>query len=105
MALQGTSHDYSSPLIGVTGSTGQLGGRVATRLAALGQPQRLLVRNLARATGLPASYQPETLEEASVSRAKLNPSDWELEAWISTYVVSTVVRFAGQTMTKVFSPP
>ncbi len=39
-----------------------------------------------RATGLPASYQPETLEEARASRVKLNPSDWELEAWISTYV-------------------
>jgi NAD(P)H dehydrogenase (quinone) len=39
-----------------------------------------------RATGLPASYQPETLEEARASRAKFNPSDWELEAWISTYV-------------------
>ena len=39
-----------------------------------------------RATGLPASYRPETLEEARASRAKLNPSDWELEAWVSTYV-------------------
>ena len=39
--------------IGVTGSTGQLGGRVATRLATLGQPQRLLVRNPARAPQLP----------------------------------------------------
>ena len=45
----------SIPLIGVTGSTGQLGGRVATRLAALGQPQRLLVRNLARAPQLPGA--------------------------------------------------
>jgi hypothetical protein len=33
----------SIPPIGVTGSTGQLGGRVARRLAALGQTQRLLV--------------------------------------------------------------
>ena len=38
------------------------------------------------ATGLPASYQPETLEEARASRAKFKPSDWELEAWVSTYV-------------------
>src|SRR5215469_11772309 len=43
----------SIPLIGVTGCTGQLGGRVARRLAVLGQPQRLLVRNLARAPQLP----------------------------------------------------
>ena len=39
-----------------------------------------------RATGLPASYQHETLEEARATRAKLNPSDWQLEAWVSTYV-------------------
>ncbi len=39
-----------------------------------------------RATGLPASYQPETIEEARASRAKFNPSNWELEAWVSTYV-------------------
>src|SRR5947207_12574680 len=39
-----------------------------------------------RATGLPASYEPETLEEARAARAKLNPSDWQLEAWVSTYV-------------------
>ena len=39
-----------------------------------------------RATGLPASYQPETLEEARAARAKLKPSDWQLEAWVSTYV-------------------
>jgi NAD(P)H dehydrogenase (quinone) len=43
-------------------------------------------QEFSRATGLPASYQPETLEEARASRAKFNPSDWELEAWISTYV-------------------
>jgi uncharacterized protein YbjT (DUF2867 family) len=39
-----------------------------------------------RVTGLPASYQPETLEEARASRAHFNPSDWELDAWVSTYV-------------------
>jgi len=39
-----------------------------------------------RATGLPASYQPETIEEARASRARFNPSDWELEAWVSTYL-------------------
>jgi NAD(P)H dehydrogenase (quinone) len=39
-----------------------------------------------RATGIPASYRPETIEEAKASRAKFNPTDWELEAWVSTYV-------------------
>ncbi len=41
-----------SPVIAVTGSTGQLGGRVARRLAAAGVPQRLLVRDAARAPAL-----------------------------------------------------
>ncbi len=45
----------SLPLIGVTGSTGQLGGRVAARLAALDRPQRLLVRDPARAPQLPGT--------------------------------------------------
>ncbi len=39
-----------------------------------------------QATGLPASYRPETIEEARASRAKFNPTDWELDAWVSTYV-------------------
>jgi uncharacterized protein YbjT (DUF2867 family) len=48
--------------IAVTGATGQLGGRVARRLAEAGVPQRLLVRDLARApqlagaTAVRASY-------------------------------------------------
>jgi NAD(P)H dehydrogenase (quinone) len=39
-------------VIGVTGSTGQLGSRVARRLAASGVPQRLIVRDPARAPEL-----------------------------------------------------
>ncbi|BCJ45710.1 NAD(P)-dependent oxidoreductase [Actinoplanes ianthinogenes] len=39
--------------IGVTGASGQLGGRVARRLAARGVPQKLLVRDPARAPRLP----------------------------------------------------
>jgi uncharacterized protein YbjT (DUF2867 family) len=42
-------------LIGVTGSTGRLGGRVARRLAAAGTRQRLLVRDLTRAPALPGA--------------------------------------------------
>lgn len=42
--------------------------------------------HFSRATGRPASYQPETLEEARDSRAKYNPTAWELEAWVSTYL-------------------
>src|SRR5713101_1293045 len=63
----------SISLIGVTGSTGQLGGRVATRLAALDQSQRLLVRNVARAPQLPdteivqASYEDGPSMQAALS--------------------------------------
>jgi uncharacterized protein YbjT (DUF2867 family) len=41
--------------LGITGSTGRLGRRIARRLAEAGVPQRLLVRDLARAPQLPAS--------------------------------------------------
>lgn len=43
-------------MIAVTGSTGQLGRRVARRLADLGVEQRLLVRDPARAPALPATH-------------------------------------------------
>jgi len=45
----------SGQLLGITGSTGQLGGRIARRLADAGVPQRLLVRDRARAPELPGS--------------------------------------------------
>lgn len=41
-----------TPLLGITGSTGRLGGRVARRLAAAGVGQRLLVRDVGRAPDL-----------------------------------------------------
>ena len=40
-------------MIGVTGSTGQLGSRIARRLADSGVPQRLIVRDPGRAPSLP----------------------------------------------------
>jgi NAD(P)H dehydrogenase (quinone) len=40
------------PSLGITRSTGRLGGRVARRLAATGTPQRLIVRDPARAPRL-----------------------------------------------------
>lgn len=50
-----SSIDAPGGLIAVTGSTGQLGSRVARRLAAEGVPQRLIVRDPARAPKLPAA--------------------------------------------------
>jgi NAD(P)H dehydrogenase (quinone) len=43
-------------------------------------------QQLSRITNRPASYQPETLAEARASRAKYNPTEWELDAWVSTYL-------------------
>ncbi|MEA2229894.1 MAG: hypothetical protein QOF04_3524 [Solirubrobacteraceae bacterium] len=45
----------ASQLIGVTGATGGLGGRVAARLAEAGTPQRLVVRDPGRAPRLPGA--------------------------------------------------
>jgi NAD(P)H dehydrogenase (quinone) len=42
----------TTPALAVTGSTGRLGGRVAQRLASAGVPQRLVVRDPARAPRL-----------------------------------------------------
>lgn len=42
-------------MLGITGSTGRLGGRVARLLADSGVEQRLLVRDAARAPGLPGA--------------------------------------------------
>lgn len=47
--------DEPALAIGVTGATGQLGGRVAERLERAGVAQRLLVRTVARAPGLARS--------------------------------------------------
>ncbi|MCW2509901.1 MAG: Nitrogen transcription regulator, NmrA family [Modestobacter sp.] len=44
-----------TPPLGITGSTGRLGRRIARRLAAAGVPQRLVVRDPARAPQLPGS--------------------------------------------------
>jgi NAD(P)H dehydrogenase (quinone) len=45
----------TEPAIAVTGATGRLGGRVARRLASAGNPQKLLVRDPARAPRLPGA--------------------------------------------------
>jgi NAD(P)H dehydrogenase (quinone) len=46
------AYNWGMSLIAVTGSTGQLGGRIARRLAAAGVAQRLIVRDPSRAPQL-----------------------------------------------------
>jgi uncharacterized protein YbjT (DUF2867 family) len=41
---------------------------------------------MSRAYGRPISFVDETLEEARASRAAFGAPDWEVEAWISSYV-------------------
>src|SRR5690348_3821362 len=53
-------------VVGVTGATGRLGGRVARRLAAAGAVQRLLARDPGRAPHLPRT---------SVVRAEFGDTD------------------------------
>jgi NAD(P)H dehydrogenase (quinone) len=62
-----------SPLpLAVTGSTGRLGGRTARRLAAAGVPQRLLVRDPARAPQLPGTTVVQaTYDDGDAVRAAL----------------------------------
>jgi NAD(P)H dehydrogenase (quinone) len=58
--------------IAVTGATGQLGGRVARRLAAAGVPQRLLVRDPERAPRLPgAAVVPASFSDGAAVRKAL----------------------------------
>src|SRR5205823_5264092 len=51
----GSWHPEVVGLIGVTGATGHIGGRVARKLAAGGAQQRLVVRDAARAPALPGA--------------------------------------------------
>ena len=56
-------------VIAVTGATGGLGGRVAARLADHGVPQRLLVRDAARAPDLLHAENLERIAETEGTQA------------------------------------
>lgn len=66
----------SSPRLGVTGSTGAVGGLVARELAARGIPQRLVVRDSSRAPQLPgAEVAAATYGDGDAMRAALDGVD------------------------------
>jgi NAD(P)H dehydrogenase (quinone) len=63
----------TAPSIAVTGATGQIGSRVARRLARLGVPQCLIVRDPSRAPDLPgAQVSQASYEDADAVRRALD---------------------------------
>jgi len=65
------ARDLTQPVLAISGATGAVGGRIASRLAGLGHAQRLIVRDAARASDLPGaelaegSYEdPEAMRKA-----------------------------------------
>jgi len=65
--------ERSRPSLGVTGSTGWLGGLVARDLAGRGVAQRLLVRDVSRAPRLPSSVAAQcSYRDADAARATLD---------------------------------
>ena len=63
--------------LAITGSTGEVGGRVASRLAALGIDQRLVVRDAGRAPALPGAevVTASSYGDAAEMRAALEGAD------------------------------
>src|SRR5215210_1203585 len=47
--------DLTQPLLAISGATGAVGGRIASRLAGLGHAQRLIVRDGSRTPDLPGA--------------------------------------------------
>jgi nucleoside-diphosphate-sugar epimerase len=106
-----------NPTIGVTGVTGNLGAKVATRLADRGIAQRLVTRRpdaapqlanaevvaadyadadaVGKVTGRQFRYVDETLAEAYASRAPYGAPDWQVDAWVSTYLSIAAGEMAG----------
>jgi NAD(P)H dehydrogenase (quinone) len=62
-------------LIGVTGATGGIGGRVAARLAERGLAQRLIVRDASRAPALDAEVASAEYRDGAAMRAALEDVD------------------------------
>ncbi len=70
-------------MIAVTGATGELGGRVAARLASHGVPQRLVVRDRSRAPDLPGAEVAQAPDYADTEAMRTG-----LEGAESVYLVS-----------------
>ena len=62
--------DLTQPVLAISGATGAVGGRIASRLAGLGHAQRLIVRDAARAPDLPGAELAEGSYEDSEAMRK-----------------------------------
>lgn len=62
-------------------------------------PQALTLEQVAatltRVTGRAVSYEQETLEQAYASRRAFSDSQWQLDAWVSTYTAIAAGELAG----------
>jgi NAD(P)H dehydrogenase (quinone) len=77
-------------VLAITGATGEIGGRVASRLAKMGLKQRLIVRDRARAPALPGA---EVVEASSYGdAAAMLPA---LKGMHTLFVVSARDRFGA----------
>ena len=56
-----------------------------------------LAETVSRVTGEPLRYQAETIEEAYASRAVYAAPDWQVDAWVSTYLAIANGELAGVT--------
>ena len=65
--------EHTQPVLAISGATGAVGGRVASRLAGLGYAQRLIVRDASRTPDLPAAEVAEgSYEDPEAMRAALS---------------------------------
>lgn len=74
-------------------------GDHAGRTYDLTGPEALSLDEVAAAltavTGRPVTYEPETLEEAYASRASYGAPDWQVEAWVTTYLAIATGELAA----------
>jgi len=75
-------------MLAVTGATGEVGGKVAVRLANLGLPQRLIVRDSSRAPHLPGTEIAQVVSYGDVASM-----DRALEGIKTLFLVSARDRF------------
>ncbi|MFC7593286.1 hypothetical protein ACFQYP_63465 [Nonomuraea antimicrobica] len=54
-----------------------------------------IAATLSAATGRTITYHPETLQEAYASRERYGAPEWQVEAWVSTYLAIAAGELEG----------